>query len=109
MIDSRNEYKNTPLGKIPSNWKIVEFKEVLEYKQPSKYLTKGVNEKSEMNLNQVLTANKTFHLGYTSDSNNVYEAEQTIIIFENFTTVCTYVDFNVKVKSSAIKILYNRQ
>lgn len=109
MIDSRNEYKNTPLGKIPSNWKIVEFKEVLEYKQPSKYLTKDVNEKSELNLIPVLTANKAFILGYSSDANNVYEAEQPIIIFDDFTTACKYVDFNFKVKSSAIKILYTRQ
>lgn len=109
MIDSRNEYKNTPLGKIPSNWKIVEFKEVLEYEQPSKYLTKDVNERSELNLTPVLTANKAFILGYSSEANNLYETEQPIIIFDDFTTACKYVDFNFKVKSSAIKILYTKQ
>ncbi len=109
MIDSRNEYKNTPLGKIPSNWKIVEFKEVLAYEQPSKYLTKDVNERSELNLTPVLTANKAFILGYSSEANNIYETEQPIIIFDDFTTACKYVDFNFKVKSSAIKILYTKQ
>ncbi|WP_395763106.1 restriction endonuclease subunit S [Elizabethkingia anophelis] len=109
MTDSKNEYKNTPLGKIPSNWKIVEFKDVLEYEQPSKYLTKDINEKSELNLTPVLTANKAFILGYSSEANNVYETQQPIIIFDDFTTSCKYVDFNFKVKSSAIKILYTRQ
>lgn len=109
MTDSKNEYKNTPLGKIPSNWKIVEFKDVLEYEQPSKYLTKDINEKSELNLTPVLTANKAFILGYSSEANNVYETQQPIIIFDDFTTSCKYVDFNFKVKSSAIKILYARQ
>ncbi len=109
MINSRNEYKNTPLGKIPSNWKVVEFKDILEYEQPSKYLTKDVNEKSELNLTPVLTANKAFILGYSSDANNVYETERPIIIFDDFTTACKYVDFNFKVKSSAIKILCTSQ
>lgn len=109
MTDSRNEYKNTPLGKIPSDWKIVEFKDVLEYEQPSKYLTRDINEKSELNLIPVLTANKAFILGYSSEANNIHETKQPIIIFDDFTTACKYVDFNFKVKSSAIKILYTSQ
>lgn len=109
MTDSKNEYKNTPLGKIPSDWKIVEFKDVLEYEQPSKYLTRDIHEKSELNLIPVLTANKAFILGYSSEANNIHETKQPIIIFDDFTTACKYVDFNFKVKSSAIKILYTSQ
>lgn len=109
MTESKNEYKNTPLGKIPSDWKIVEFKDVLGYEQPSKYLTKDINEKSELNLIPVLTANKAFILGYSSEANNIHETKQPIIIFDDFTTACKYVDFNFKVKSSAIKILYTSQ
>lgn len=109
MTDSKNEYKNTPLGKIPSDWKIVDFKDVLGYEQPSKYLTKDINKKSELNLIPVLTANKAFILGYSSEANNIHETKQPIIIFDDFTTACKYVDFNFKVKSSAIKILYTSQ
>ena len=52
----------------------------------------------------VLTANKAFVLGYTSEINGIYD-KGDCIIFDDFTLDCKYVDFPFKVKSSAIKIL----
>ena len=52
----------------------------------------------------VLTANKAFILGYTSEVDGIYD-KGNCIIFDDFTLDCKYVDFPFKVKSSAIKIL----
>ena len=52
----------------------------------------------------VLTAGKTFILGYTNETSGIYTNLPTII-FDDFTTDSRYVDFPFKVKSSAMKIL----
>ena len=59
----------------------------------------------------VLTAGKSFVLGYTDESFGVKEAdpENPVIIFDDFTTSSHYVDFSFKVKSSAMKILTLRK
>ena len=51
----------------------------------------------------VLTAGKTFILGYT-DEENVYREKESII-FDDFTLDLKYINFPYKIKSSAIKIL----
>lgn len=50
----------------------------------------------------VLTANKGFILGYTSETETF---DQACIIFDDFTLDSKYVDFPFMVKSSALKIL----
>ena len=52
----------------------------------------------------VLTANKAFILGYTTETDGIYDKGDCIII-DDFTLDCKYVSFPFKVKSSAIKIL----
>ncbi len=52
----------------------------------------------------VLTAGKTFILGYTDEIKGVFDTIP-VIIFDDFTTDTKFVDFPFKVKSSAIKIL----
>lgn len=52
----------------------------------------------------VLTAGKSFILGYTNETNGIYDKLPTII-FDDFTTDSRLVDFPFKVKSSAMKIL----
>lgn len=54
----------------------------------------------------VLTAGKTFILGYTDESSGIYSAStHPVIIFDDFTTANKWVDFDFKVKSSAMKII----
>ncbi|MDQ7022160.1 MAG: restriction endonuclease subunit S [Candidatus Gracilibacteria bacterium] len=55
----------------------------------------------------VLTAGKTFILGYTDEDSGIFEASKNnpVIIFDDFTTSFHWVDFNFKVKSSALKII----
>ncbi len=87
----------------------VEFRklgEVLEYDQPNKYCVTS-KEFDKSYLTPVLTAGKTFILGYTNEKDNVYQASKNapVIIFDDFTTATQWVDFPFKIKSSAMKIL----
>ncbi|MFI3127418.1 restriction endonuclease subunit S [Streptococcus suis] len=85
-------------------WK--ELGEVLDYEQPTKYIVNSKDYNEEYPI-PVLTAGQTFILGYTNETEGVYAAskEKPIIIFDDFTTASKWVDFEFKVKSSAMKIL----
>lgn len=104
-MDKETEYKKTSLGLIPFNWDIVDMLDVLKYEQPSKYLTNNFSKTNSFNDIPVLTANKAFILGYTDDEDGIYETDNPVIIFDDFTTASRYIDFRFKIKSSAIKIL----
>lgn len=84
-------------------WKQIKLGKVLDYIQPSNYITRDINDNGNI---PVLTANKSFVLGYTNENNDIY-TELPAIIFDDFTTAIKYVDFPFKVRSSAIKILNN--
>lgn len=86
--------------------KKVKFCDILEYEQPSKYIVESDQYKDEYKI-PVLTAGKSFILGYTNETEGIYHAtkDNPIILFDDFTTDCRYIDFNFKVKSSAVKIL----
>ena len=80
--------------------------ELLDYVQPTPYIV----ESTEYNDNYstpVLTAGQSFILGYTEEIEGVYKAspQNPVIIFDDFTTGFHWVDFDFKVKSSALKIL----
>lgn len=76
--------------------------DVLGYEQPQSYIVEDTEYVDEGT--PVLTANKAFVLGYTSETEGIYD-KGDCIIFDDFTLDCKYVDFPFKVKSSAIKIL----
>ena len=76
--------------------------DVLGYEQPQSYIVEDTEYTDEGT--PVLTANKAFVLGYTSETAGIYD-KGDCIIFDDFTLDCKYVDFPFKVKSSAIKIL----
>ncbi len=87
----------------------VEYKklgDLLNFEQPSKYIVKSTDYDNSYNI-PVLTAGQTFILGYTNESKNIYTASKNdpTIIFDDFTTSFHWVDFNFKVKSSAMKML----
>ena len=76
--------------------------DVLYYEQPQSYIVEDAEYTYEGT--PVLTANKAFVLGYTLETDGIYD-KGDCIIFDDFTLDCKYVDFPFKVKSSAIKIL----
>ena len=85
------------------NYKRLE--ELLDYEQPNAYIVKDTNYSNKYET-PVLTAGESFILGYTNEKNNIFKAKiNPVIIFDDFTTSSKYVDFDFKVKSSAMKIL----
>jgi type I restriction enzyme M protein len=85
-------------------WPMVELGEVFDYEQPTKYIVDSVNYSDEYTT-PVLTAGKTFILGYTNETEGIFKSDLPVIIFDDFTTAIKFVDFPFKVKSSAMKIL----
>ncbi|RJQ33051.1 restriction endonuclease subunit S [Candidatus Parcubacteria bacterium] len=90
---------------ILSGWQMKQIKDLLSYERPDKYIVES--EKYINNGTPVLTANKSFILGYTDEKDGIYN-DVPAIIFDDFTTDSKFVDFSFKVKSSAIKILKER-
>lgn len=90
-------------NKPPKNWNRVSLGEILDYERPDKYIVSS-EDYNDNYKTPVLTAGKTFILGYTDENDGIYE-NIPVIIFDDFTTESKYVDFNFKVKSSAMKIL----
>jgi type I restriction enzyme S subunit len=81
----------------------VKLDDVLKYEQPTNYIVESINYSDAFQI-PVLTAGKSFILGYTDEVEGVYN-DLPVIIFDDFTTAFHYVDFPFKVKSSAMKIL----
>ena len=93
------------------NGENVEWKklgEVCEYEQPSKYLVSSTMYNDSYPI-PVLTAGKSFILGYTNENFGIYKAsEHQTIIFDDFTTDIKWVDFGFKAKSSAMKMITSK-
>ena len=86
-----------------TEWKTYELGTLLSYEQPTAYIV----ESTDYNVNYqtpVLTAGKSFIIGYTNETSGIYKS-LPVIIFDDFTTSSQYVNFPFKVKSSAMKIL----
>ena len=88
---------------IPKSWTFVRLEDVLDYEQPTPYIVKSIDYKDDYQT-PVLTAGKSFIIGYTNETYGI-KTELPVIIFDDFTTDSKYVDFPFKVKSSAMKIL----
>jgi type I restriction enzyme M protein len=89
---------------IKSKYNKVKLSDVLFYEQPTKYIVKTENYNPNYKT-PVLTAGKTFILGYTNEEEGILKDGLPVIIFDDFTTSTKFVDFPFKVKSSAMKIL----
>ena len=83
-------------------WKYVALEHLLEYEQPTKYLVQSTDYIESGT--PVLTAGKTFILGYTAETKGIY-TNLPVIIFDDFTTDSKYVTMPFKAKSSAMKML----
>lgn len=80
-----------------------ELGELLPYEQPADYIVESTDYDDSYKT-PVLTAGKSFIIGYTNETKGIY-TKLPVIIFDDFTTSSQYVDFPFKVKSSAMKIL----
>lgn len=84
-------------------WDEKRLGDCLEYEQPTPYIVESTEYDNSFKI-PVLTAGKSFILGYTNETNGIYK-DLPVIIFDDFTTTSQFVDFPFKVKSSAMKIL----
>ncbi|ODS89917.1 MAG: hypothetical protein ABS44_02860 [Chryseobacterium sp. SCN 40-13] len=91
-----------PEFKNEGEWELRALEDALDYERPDKYIVSDTNYQNEGI--PVLTANKSFILGYTNEDYGIYK-KLPAIIFDDFTVDSKFVDFPFKVKSSAIKIL----
>mgnify|MGYP000484250173 CR=1 FL=1 len=83
------------------------LEDALKYEQPSKYIVQSEEYSTDISLVPVLTAGKTFILGYTEENQGICKASSApVILFDDFTADSRYIDFDFKVKSSAVKILH---
>ncbi|MBI2046158.1 MAG: restriction endonuclease subunit S [Parcubacteria group bacterium] len=94
---------DTQQQNIPNGWQLKKLSDVLDYERPDKYIVKSKSY-SNKEKTPVLTANKSFVLGYTDEDFGIYR-NLPAIIFDDFTTDSKLVNFPFKIKSSAIKIL----
>ena|GEM_PF-680715 len=94
---------NRPYENVPMGWKTCSLEDITDYEQPQKYIVSSANY-ADIYKTPVLTAGKSFIIGYTNEHNGVF-TNLPVIIFDDFTTESKYVNFPFKVKSSAIKIL----
>ncbi len=92
------------LDGFDGEWEYFKLEDLLDYEQPTKYIVSSTEYSDSYSI-PVLTAGKTFILGYTNESEGIFNEELPVIIFDDFTTANKYVDFSFKVKSSAMKIL----
>ncbi|EGE54570.1 restriction endonuclease subunit S [Streptococcus parauberis] len=88
------------------DWEERKLGEIFNYEQPTKYIVKSTEYDDTFNT-PVLTAGKSFLLGYTDEITGIKNAtvENPVVIFDDFTTGSHYVDFPFKIKSSAMKLL----
>lgn len=85
-------------------WEEKKMEECLDYQQPTDYLVSDTKYSNSYKT-PVLTAGKTFILGYTNEQHGIFSDNLPVIIFDDFTTATQFVDFPFKAKSSAMKIL----
>ena len=88
---------------LPKGWAICRLEDIVEYEQPTAYIVKSTAYSDDYST-PVLTAGKSFIIGYTDETEGIYN-NLPCIIFDDFTTASRLVDFPFKVKSSAMKIL----
>ena len=94
---------NSHYGNLPRGWAVCRLEDILDYEQPQAYIVNSTDYSDEYET-PVLTAGKSFIIGYTNETNGICD-RLPVIIFDDFTTDSKLVDFPFKVKSSAMKIL----
>jgi len=87
----------------PENWVYVRLEDIVSYEQPTPYIVTSTNY-SKKYKTPVLTAGKSFIIGYTNEDFGIRK-KLPAIIFDDFTTDLRLINFPFKVKSSAMKIL----
>ncbi len=90
------------------DWEVKKLGDCLDYIQPTNYLVSSTEYHNSYKT-PVLTAGKTFILGYTNEDYGIFTENLPVIIFDDFTIATKFVKFPFKAKSSAMKILVAKE
>ncbi len=96
----------TRLPGFEGEWEVKLLGDLLTYERPDRYIVTSTSYSSQGDI-PVLTANKAFILGYTTETSGIC-TDLPAIVFDDFTTDNKFATIPFKVKSSAIKILRPR-
>lgn len=120
LVDLKSSYlekmfptnnKNIPdlrFKEFDYEWEQISLGEILSYEQPDKYIVKNDNYSDSYTI-PVLTAGQSLLLGYTNEVNNIKKGSHSpVIIFDDFTTSSHYINYDFKIKSSAMKLLSSK-
>ena len=94
---------NAHYPQLPSGWAVCRLQDVVDYEQPTDYIVSSTNY-DDSYPTPVLTAGKSFIIGYTNDNSGIYQ-KLPCVIFDDYTSDSKYLNITLKVKSSAMKIL----
>lgn len=124
LLEQKRYYVNSLFPKIGQSlpllrfkgftdkWKLVNVDLLTSYIQPNDYIPNidvYSDQKDEIYKYPVLTAGKTFVLGYVNEQNNKkLFTDVPCIIFDDFTTDVKYVNFPFYLRSSAAKIIKSK-
>jgi type I restriction enzyme S subunit len=110
LLDFSGDLSSHPLGELiaelcPEGVPKRTVSDLFAYEQPTPYLVSSSNYGASGC--PVLTAGQTFLLGYTLETDGIFQASENrpVIIFDDFTTAFKWVDFPFKAKSSAMKMI----
>ena len=106
MTNKENKIEKLIAELCPDGVEFLELSAVLDYEQPTPYIVSSAKYDDDF-VTPVLTAGKSFILGYTNEEEGIYKANKndSVIIFDDFTTSFHWVDFDFKIKSSAMKMI----
>lgn len=107
LFSQELRFKDEDGNEFPE-WSPKKIGDSLDYEQPTNYLVSST-EYSDKHSTPVVTAGKTFILGYTDETSGIFSDGLPVIIFDDFTTASQFVDFPFKAKSSAMKILKSKE
>ena len=91
------------LSRFEGEWEKKLIGDLLAYERPDRYIVASTSYSNQGDI-PVLTANKAFILGYTTETFGVC-TNLPAIVFDDFTTDNKFATVPFKVKSSAIKLL----
>jgi type I restriction enzyme S subunit len=96
----------TRLPGFNNDWETRRLGDLLIYERPDRHIGKSAEYSAHGDI-PVLTANKSFILGYTAETFGICK-DLPAIVFDDFTTDSKFATSPFKVKSSAIKLLRGR-
>jgi len=100
----KEEYKETGLGYLPENWKVVGFENAI-LKKRIKIGKIKQQEYKEIGKYPVIDQSQNYIAGHTDEKDKLYQAFLPVIIFGDHTRIFKFVDFPFVAGADGIKVI----